>query len=108
MPHLHLLNQEGAEFPQPGPTDSGEMESGWWLVSMNRAESVIGHPIHFHRRKAETAFLSGIVTGYRRETYTPPEGRPSTRTVFLFTEVDSTGTATTTDGWTPAGVKYVP
>ncbi len=84
------------------------MESGWWFVSAARAESVVGHPIHFHRRKAEAALLSDIVTGYRRETYTPPKGRSSTRTVFLFTETDSTEIATSADDWTPAGVKFVP
>lgn len=84
------------------------MESGWWLVSTERAESVVGQPIHFHRRKSAAAFLSGVITGYRRETYTPHRGKPSLRTVFLFTEVDAAGVTTTSDGWTPAGVKLVP
>jgi hypothetical protein len=74
MPCFHLLNKEGPEFPQPGHVAPGVMESGWWRISIKRAESAIGHPIHFHRRKAEAAFLSGVITGYRRENYTTAKG----------------------------------
>ncbi len=85
------------------------MESGYWLVSVDRAVAMIGHPIHFHRAKVEVAFLSGIVTNYRREPYTTKKGNTSPRTVFIFTPgPEGLGAQVTasSDGWTPAGVKY--
>jgi hypothetical protein len=107
MPTLHLLNQEGPEFPQPSYVSPGIMESGWWRVSEARARSMIDYPIHFHRRMAEASFLSGIVTGFRLEAYTTPKGNTSPRTIFLFTPVPDGHLVTDTTGWTLAGVKFV-
>ncbi|MGB6219388.1 hypothetical protein [Haloferula sp.] len=108
MPILHLLNQEGPDYPQPKETTPGVMESGHWRVSVDRAEAVIGHPIHFHRRKAEAAFLSGIVTGYRREPYTTAKGNTAPRTIFIFRPQPDIHVATDLTGWTLAGVKFIP
>ena len=107
MPSLHLLNQEGPKFPQPCGSSQGGMESGWWRVSEARALSVVGHPIHFHRRKAEPAFLSGIVTGFKREPYTTAKDITSPRTVFQFTLRQDDPATTDSSGWTLAGVKYI-
>ncbi|WP_379708932.1 hypothetical protein [Haloferula chungangensis] len=87
---------------------SDVMESGHWRVSIARAEAVIGHPVHFHRRKAEAAFLSGTITGYRREPYITEKGRTSTRTIFVFSPQPETHATTDVTGWTLAGVKFVP
>jgi len=108
MPKLYLLNQDGPEFPQPRETSPGVMESGWWRVSEARADSMIGHPIHFHRRKVEAAYLSGIVTGFRREDYTTSKGNISPRIVFLFSPEPEDNILTDPSGWTPAGVKFIP
>jgi hypothetical protein len=68
---------------------------------------MIGHLIHFHRRKAEAAFLSGVVTAFRRDPYTTSKGTTSHRTVFLFTPGPDGHIITDTAGWTRAGVKLV-
>jgi len=107
MPRLHLLNQAGQELPQPRHISPDVVESGCWLVSIERAEAMIGFPIHLHRRKAEPAFLSGVVSAYRRENYTSPTGRPTMRTVFTFTPGPDDQAVTDSSGWTPAGVKFV-
>lgn len=110
MPSIHLLNKAASPLqPSEAPPDSGAWESGLWLVSAERAESLKGHPIHFHHRQADAAFLSGIVTDHRRELYTTPEGNTSPRTIFIFTPLsDSPDVFTGPEGWTPAGVKYIP
>ncbi|BCX46408.1 hypothetical protein HAHE_03160 [Haloferula helveola] len=108
MPSLHLLNQEGPEFPQPAETAPGVMESGYWLVSEDRACATIGNPIHFHRRKKDPAFLSGTVTEFRRDYYPPGDPKAKHRTVFIFTPDPHPSGSTTPDGWTPAGVKFIP
>jgi hypothetical protein len=108
MPSLHLLNKDGPKFPQPCQVGSGLMESGYWRVSIERAEQVIGHSIHFHRRKAEPAFVSGIVTDFRREHYTTKKGNTSPRTIFIFTPTEDAQIITDAIGWTLAGVKFVP
>lgn len=69
---------------------------------------MIGQPMHLHERKAAAAFLSGTVTGYRREPYTTPKGKTSTRSVFLFTPEERGNVVTDSAGWTLAGVKFVP
>ena len=108
MPRLHLLNQDGPQSPQPSEISPGVMESGWWQVSDARANSMIGHPIHFHRRKALAAYLSGIVTGFRREIYTTSKGKSTLRTVFLFTPQPDGQILADPEGWTLAGVRYLP
>jgi len=107
MASIHLLNKATSPL-QPEEVSPGIWESGLWLVSTGRAESLIGHPIHFHHRKADAAFLSGIVTNYRRELYTTGEGRSTMRTVFIFAPAADRGAVFTgPEGWTPAGVKYI-
>ena len=108
MPSIHLLNTDGPEFPQPWESSPGVVETGHWRVSPERADAMIGHPIHLHRRKAEAAFQSGIVTSYRREPYTTPKGNTSPRIVFVFSPTPDTNVITDTNGWTLAGVKFVP
>lgn len=108
MPEIHLLNRESSPL-QPRDLGDGVTESGFWRISLNRAQAVVGHPIHFHRRKAAPSHLSGIVTDFRRQAYTTPKGETSPRTVFVFKpDRDLEGTITSTAGWTPAGVKFLP
>jgi hypothetical protein len=107
MPSIHLLNKATSPL-QPEEVSAGISESGLWRVSTERAESLKGHPIHFHRRKADAAFLSAIVTDYRRELYNTDEGRTTMRTVFIFAPTADPGAVFTgPEGWTPAGVKYI-
>ncbi len=108
MPSIHLLNKADTHSPQPEETSPGIWESGFWRVSIKRAEMLKGHPIHFHRRKADATFLSGIVTGYRREPYTTAKNSTSPRTIFVFNPLPHSEVLTDPAGWTLAGVKFIP
>lgn len=106
---IHLLNQEGDQFPQPTKLKAGEWETGDWYLGEKRSAELVGHPIHLHRQKAAPPFLSGTITKYRRKPFTNPDsGKTTERSVFTFKEGPAAGAFTTAEGWTFAGTKFVP
>lgn len=109
MPTVHLLNQEGPQYPQPEEISPRIWQSGFWFLSEARSKALCGHLLHLHRRKSEPPFLSGRIVNYRRESYTRPGAEKATkRTVFIF--MAETGSSADTDpkGWSFTGIKYIP
>lgn len=108
MPTLHLLNQQGDQYPQPKELKPGVWETGYWYLSETRAKKLIGHPLHLHRTKAGPSFLAGRVASYRRELYTNPStGHSNRRTVFIFRESPDCQFRTESEGWSQAGIKLL-
>jgi hypothetical protein len=92
MPTIHLLNQEGDQFPQPTKLKTGEWETGFWHISKKRSEELVDHSIHLHRRKADPPFLSGTISTYQRKPFTNPgSGKTTERSVFTFKEAEDEG-----------------
>jgi len=40
-------------------------ESGWWALDENRAATLVGGKIYFHKGLQESSFYGGDITGYR-------------------------------------------
>lgn len=64
MSSIHLIKKNDPNLPKILPAkDMGEdvLFSGDWLISKERAMSLIGGEIYFHRKKTAPAFLGGII-----------------------------------------------
>lgn len=57
-----------------------EWESGWWKLSSDMAEKLVGGEIYFHKAQAKPSYFGGLVLSYRVET----EGEWPGRIVFRF------------------------
>ena len=110
MPTIHLRNKDDSTLPQPESFANGEWKSGCWYVAEARAKQLIGGEIHLYREKNAPSFLSGIIEGFTRKSFTDPkDGTVKIRTVFHFRRVlEIEGTTTDAVGWLQSGVKFVP
>jgi len=71
-------------------------ESGWWAVSTEKAEKLIGGRIFFHKAQDKPSFFGGKITKYRIET----EGEWVGRILFSFTTgMEFKGVTTSREGW---------
>jgi hypothetical protein len=73
-----------------------DWESGYWAVSKDLADSLIGGDIYLHTARDKPSYFGGQVTGYRIENEGPWEGR----VVFQFTAtMEHKGVKTGKTGW---------
>ena len=61
---------------------SHSYESGDWVVSHVKAQSLVGCRIFFHEAHASPSYFGGVITGFR---VLPPSDPLAGRVVFIFT-----------------------
>jgi hypothetical protein len=71
-------------------------ESGWWHVSTEIAQKLIGGNIFFHKAQDKPSYFGGTITKYRLET----EGEWTGRILFSFAAtMEFKGITTSRNGW---------
>ncbi|MCA1924985.1 MAG: hypothetical protein LDL16_01740 [Thiobacillus sp.] len=76
--------------------ENHEWESGWWKISPDTAEQLVGGEIYFHKARAKPSFFGGLILSYRVET----EGEWPGRILFRFrTGNEFKGVEAGMDGW---------
>lgn len=71
-------------------------ESGWWAVTPETADKLIGGRIFFHKAQDKPSFFGGKLTSYRIEN----EGELSGRILFTFIfSPEFRGVRTGREGW---------
>ena len=71
-------------------------ESGWWAVSEQTAQELIGGRLHLHKAQDKPSFFGGTILSYRVET----EGDWPGRVLFTFiADLAGKGVRTGKDGW---------
>ncbi len=94
MPTIHLIEDLG-NMKMLNKLRS-EWESGWWAVSPETAEKLIGGHIYFHKKQVEPSFFGGLILGYGVET----TGEWIGRVIFLFkTGLEFKGVKAGSSGW---------
>jgi hypothetical protein len=58
---VHLIEKNGRFKKIAGQAH----ESGFWTVTPQKADSLIGGDIYFHKKQTEPSFFGGRITGYR-------------------------------------------
>ena len=75
---------------------NAEWESGWWAVSAETAEKLVGGDIYFHKKQIEPSFFGGRILSYRIET----SGECIGRIIFKFkTGLEFKGIRAGVSGW---------
>lgn len=83
--NMKILNKENLEW-----------ESGWWSVTHETAERLVGGHIYFHKKQAEPSFFGGLILSYRIET----AGEWVGRVIFQFkTGLEFKGVKAGSSGW---------
>ena len=71
-------------------------ESGYWTVSKEVADSLIGGDIYLHKAQDRPSYFGGKITSYRVHD----EGQWKDRIIFLFTAtMEHKGVRTAKSGW---------
>jgi hypothetical protein len=63
MPKLHLV--ERLNNIRPIPDSPGEWESGYWVVSEETAERLVGGDLYVHSSQSEPSHFGGRILSYR-------------------------------------------
>lgn len=91
---IHLIEKIG----NINPLDEKRLlwESGWWVVSLEKAEYLIGGRIFFHKAQDKPSFFGGRITRFRVET----DGEWKGRILFTFIpSLEFKGVKTSREGW---------
>lgn len=98
MPSLHLIqNQTDPKLlPKPEQKGSDVWTSGYWSLSKETVQSLIGGRVYFHKAQLKPAFLGGDLLAYRLAEEPPYAGR-----IILVFRPDpaAKGTTTSRAGW---------
>ena len=91
---IHLIEKRGLIRLLDLATD--EYESGFWSLGSEKAQSLVGGDVYFHRARANPSFFGGRVLGYRIQA----EGEFAGRVVLrLRSEMGHQGVKTGSTGW---------
>ena len=94
MTAIHLL--ERTDNVRKADKSKNEWESGFWAVSEETAQKLIGSILYLHRGKLQASHFGGTILGYRIEESGPEAGR----LVFkLRADADRKGVKTDAKGW---------
>jgi hypothetical protein len=73
-----------------------EWESGYWKVSAESAETLVGGEIYFHTSQVKPSYFGGKIISYRVQSGGPDDGR----VIFRFrAALEFKGVLTTREGW---------
>lgn len=64
MPAIHLVERVNNVKRLPAP---GEWESGYWFLSEESAEKLVGGDIYLHTGQQDASHFGGTILGYRVE-----------------------------------------
>ncbi len=91
---IHLIEKE-LRFTRTDKT-SQNWESGYWKVSIEVAEGLIGGDIFLHKAQIKPSYFGGKITGYHIQTTGEWQGR----VIFHFTATsEHKGVKTSQPGW---------
>lgn len=77
--------------------DTATWESGWWHVSAETAQQLVGGCIFLHKAQRDPSFSGGKITGFRMES---GDGFKGLRAVFRFhAEPECIGVDAGREGW---------
>ncbi|HZR16189.1 MAG TPA: hypothetical protein VFE51_02580 [Verrucomicrobiae bacterium] len=97
MASIHLIRND-PKLPQIKPLAPGSalFQSGYWVISEDKAKALKGGKIFFHEKQSEPAFFGGEITEFQKVA----AGEYAGRIIFVF-KPDQTckGFKTPTDGW---------
>lgn len=63
MPSIHLIERQ--DNISPVTNASGEWESGYWAVSKDTAERLVGGDIYLHKAQDKPSHFGGKIFSYR-------------------------------------------
>jgi hypothetical protein len=96
-PRIHLIEKRG--YIKKLKDREREYESGWWVVSEETAQSLIGGLIFFHEAKTKPSFFGGTILGFRIET----EGEYQDRIIVRFeSSLECKNVKAGAEGWAQA------
>jgi len=72
MSAIHLIERENLFSRVAG---TSEYESGYWALSENEAQALIGGNIFFHEKQLEPSYYGGAIVGFRVQRGEPYDGR---------------------------------
>jgi len=96
MNAIHLIQKDSKLTPTPVDGSTGLYKSGFWKVSPQKAESLLGGKIYFHEKRATPSFFGGTIVDFYIQESDPWKDR----IVFRF-QPDRTckGVKSGSDGW---------
>lgn len=67
-PKIHVIRKNDPDLPplELLDRDAGLHRSGYWVLSEEKAKSLVGGMIYFHREQAKVSFFGGIITHAER------------------------------------------
>jgi hypothetical protein len=77
---IHLIQKDTELLPKPVVTGSQTYESGFWMLSIEQAESFIGGNIYFHEKQLSPSFFGGLI----KSCWVQQDGKWKDRVVFKF------------------------
>lgn len=82
MPSIHLVHKGDASLPAIEVLDRNAdlYRSGQWSITPERAATLVGGRVFFHKAQAKPSFFGGEITGFEVTT----SGRYAGRIVFTF------------------------
>ncbi|MEZ9569353.1 hypothetical protein AB4242_10745 [Vibrio splendidus] len=92
MSSIHFV--ERLENFQLVDAGTNEWESGYWVVSDESIERILGGDIYLHSGQKEPSFCGGVITGFR-----VVERNGKDRIVFRFRRIDDYEGLISPDGW---------
>ena len=94
MAAIHLV--ERTDNVRKTDKTKNEWETGWWAVSEETAQKLIGSVLYLHRSKLQPSHFGGEIISFRFEESGPEAGR----VVFkLRADADCKGVKTDGKGW---------
>jgi hypothetical protein len=95
MPAIHLIGRLDNNL-KPTNLDQREWESGYWVVSENTAQGLVGGDLYIHDGKFKPSHFGGTILGYRMQQGGAFDGRA----IFRFqASLEHKGVKTDRKGW---------
>ena len=94
MSSIHFV--ERSDNVRKADRTKNEWESGFWAVSEEQAQKLIGASIYLHRTKQQESHFGGTILSYRVEQSGPSAG---TVVFTLRADADCKGVKTDRKGW---------
>lgn len=84
MPSIHFVERN--DSIRRRETDRTHWESGDWVITPQRAQTLVGGNVYFHRGQKERSHFGGAITGFRVIAAPHPNAG---RLIFEFTFDDA-------------------
>ncbi len=93
---IHLIQIDPGLLPWPVDIGQDIYESGYWDLSLAKANHLVGQDIYFHERQDAPSFFGGIIQSFKISNNAPWRGR----VIFTFKALqDHKNIKTNRAGW---------